>query len=63
MDGLLDELKDLVVGCYIGQNFCGAARYADDSILLCPISSGLRKKVLRCARNMPNYMMCCLMDQ
>ena len=44
MDGMLDELKDLVVGCYIGQHLCGAARYADDSILLCPTSSGLRKK-------------------
>ena len=22
MDGLLDELKDLGIGCYIGQHFC-----------------------------------------
>ena len=41
MDGLLDELKDLGIGCYIGQHFCGDAGYADDIILY---SSGLRKK-------------------
>ena len=43
MDGLLDELKYLGIGCYIGQHFCAAAGYADDIILLCPNSSGLRK--------------------
>ena len=48
MDGLLDELKDLGIGCYIGQHFCGAVGYADDIILLCPTSSRL---------------MCCLMGQ
>ena len=25
MDGLLDELKYLGIGCYIGQHYCGAA--------------------------------------
>ena len=41
MDGLLEELKDHGIDCYIGQHFCGAAGYADDIILLCPTSSGL----------------------
>ena len=40
----MDELKDLGIGCFIGQHFCGAAGYPDDIIiLLCPTSSGLRK--------------------
>ena len=47
MDGLLDELKDLSIGCYIGQHFCGAAGYADDIILLCPTSSGLQKIICK----------------
>ena len=38
-NGLLEELKDLGIGCYIGQHFCGAAGYADDIILLCSTSS------------------------
>ena len=38
MDGLLEQLKDLGIGCYIEQHFCGAAGYADDIILLCPTS-------------------------
>ena len=33
MDGLLEELKYLGIGCSIGQHFCGAVGYADDSIL------------------------------
>ena len=50
MDGLLDELKDLGIGCYIGQHFCGAAGYADDIILLCPTSSWLRKIIEVCEK-------------
>ena len=49
MDGLLDELEDFGIGCYIGQHFCGAA-YADDIILLCPTSSGLRKMIEVCEK-------------
>ena len=62
IDGLLDELKYLGIGCYIGQHFCGAAGCVDDIILLCPTSSIMRK-LLRCVGNMPNYMICCLMGQ
>ena len=39
MDGLLDELTDLGIICFIGQHFCRAAGYADDIILLCINSS------------------------
>ena len=62
MDGLLDELKDLGIVCYIGQHFCGAAGCSYNIILLCPTSSGLQN-LLRCVRNMPNYHVCCLMRQ
>ena len=48
MDGLLDELKDFGIGCYIGQHFCVAAGYADDIVLLCPTSSGLRTIIEVC---------------
>ena len=50
MDGLLEQLKDLGIGCYIGQHFCGAAGYAYDIILLCPTSSGLRKTIEVCEK-------------
>ena len=51
MDGLLDKLKDFGIVCYIGQNFCRAAGYADDIILiLCPTSSGLRKNIVVCEK-------------
>ena len=46
--GCLDELKDLGIGCYIEQYFCEAAGYADDIILLCPTSAGLRKIIEIC---------------
>ena len=62
MDGLLDELTDLGIGCFIGQHFCGAAGYADDIILLYPTSSGLQK-IIEVCKNMPNYMKCCLLGQ
>ena len=48
MDVLLDELKDVGISCYIGQHFCGATRYADDIILLCSTSSGLRQMIEVC---------------
>ncbi len=50
MDGLLHELKNLGIGCQLGQYFCGAVGYADDIILLCPTLSGLRKMVNVCER-------------
>ena len=50
MDGLLDELKDLGIGFYIGQHLCGAAGYADYITLLCPTRSGLRKLIEVCEK-------------
>ena len=50
MDGLLDELKDLGIGCYIGQHFCGAAGYAYDIILLSPTSFRLYKMIEVCVK-------------
>ena len=42
MDVLLLRLKQSKVGCYIGNNFCGALGYADDVALLCPSLSSLK---------------------
>ena len=39
MDGLLNKLKEQGIGCYMGQQFCGAAGYADDMILFLMLSS------------------------
>ena len=50
VDGLLELLKNLGIGCFIRQYFCGAAGYADDIILLCPTSSGLRKIIEVCEK-------------
>ena len=50
MDGLLGELKDIYIGHYIGQHFCGAAGYAYYIILLCPTSSGFQKIIEVCEK-------------
>ena len=41
MNILLNKLKEYQIGCYIGNKFCGALRYADDVALLCPSLSSL----------------------
>ena len=40
--GTLSPLLLFGIGCFFGQHLCGAAGYADDIILLCPTSSGLK---------------------
>ena len=55
MDGLLDELNYLGIGCYIGKHFCGAAGYSDDIILLCSTSSGLEKMIEVCEKYAKRY--------
>ena len=37
IDNLLERLRPVGVGCYIGKTFHGAFGYADDLILLTPI--------------------------
>jgi hypothetical protein len=48
IDGLLCNLRDSGVGCYIGDIFIGALAYADDISLLSPTPSGMRKLLLIC---------------
>ena len=36
IDDLLQRLKGLGVGCYIGDKFLGAAGFADDIVLIAP---------------------------
>ena len=46
----VDELKDMGIECCIGQQYCGAAEYADDIILLCRTSYGLRIMITVCEK-------------
>ena len=50
IDALLNVLESHGMGCCIGQKLCGAAGYADDIILLCPTSSGLRQMIDICEK-------------
>ena len=34
------------VGCYIGSVFCGALKYADDTLLIAPTLRAVRKLLL-----------------
>ena len=43
MDELLQKLRDLGVGCHIGDIFFGAAGFADDIILISPSRSGMQQ--------------------
>lgn len=48
IEGLLYELQKEGIGCYIGDNYCGAVAYADDITLLCPSIRGMRKMLNIC---------------
>jgi hypothetical protein len=48
MDILLERLRDLGIGCHIGQRFVGALSYADDLTLLAPSLRGLREMLKIC---------------
>jgi hypothetical protein len=48
IDGLLCNLRDRGVGCYIGDIFIGALAYTDDISLLSPTPSGMRKLLSIC---------------
>ncbi len=41
MHGLLRQLKDSVVGCYMDNHFVGAIAYTEDIILICPTKKSL----------------------
>ena len=51
MDDLLQSLRDLGVGCHLGDIFVGAAGFADDIILLVPSRSAM-KSMLGVVRGM-----------
>ena len=50
MDELLQQLRELGVGCYIGGVFYGAAMYADDLVLLAPCRSALQEMLSVCEK-------------
>ncbi len=43
IDGMLFQLKESGIGCYIGDVYCGGLGYADDLTLLVPTIKGLKK--------------------
>ena len=50
MDGLLERLKALGVGCHVGSSFIGALSYADDLTLLSPCIVSLKSMLSECEK-------------
>ena len=48
IDGLLHELQEAKIGCYVGSIYTGCVSYADDIILLAPNLAALRHMVTIC---------------
>ena len=48
MDELLQDLRNLGVGCHIGDVFMGAAGFADDVILLAPSRVAMQMMLTVC---------------
>ena len=48
MDDMLVKLSRCGVGCFIGAQFVGALAYADDTVLLAPSPSAMRKLLAIC---------------
>ncbi len=49
IDKLIRHLQKSGIGCFIGQEYDGCQRYADDFVLLCPSVKGLQRMVDLCA--------------
>ena len=54
-DNLLETLRKLGYGCYIGNVFSGALAYADDLVLLSPSLYGLRSMIKVCEKYAQDY--------
>ena len=48
MDEILEKLRNLGVGCYVGDVFMGAMGYADDLVLLAPTRTGMQMMLKAC---------------
>ena len=48
LDGLLVQLRNAGIGCYIGNFFVGALAYADDLALLAPSANAMRTLLKIC---------------
>ena len=48
MDGLIQELQESGVGCYVGRKFCGIVSYADDIMLLAPSQRAMKRMLTIC---------------
>ena len=45
IDGLLNELKNSIVACHLGEVYAGAFGYADDIKLLAPSVAALKSMI------------------
>ena len=50
IDDLLKKLRELGVGCYIGEQFLGAAGFADDIVLLAPSRGAMEIMLATCEK-------------
>ena len=50
IDDLLGKLRQLGVGCHIGDKFLGAAGFADDIVLLAPSRGAMEIMLATCER-------------
>ena len=48
MDEILVTLRNLGVGCYVGEVFMGAMGYADDLVLLAPTRTAMQMMLKAC---------------
>ena len=48
VDDLLIALSQAGVGCFIGSTFVGALAYADDTVIMAPTASAMRKLPATC---------------
>ena len=48
MDEILEKLRNLGVGCYVGEVFMGAMGYADDLVLLAPSRTAMQMMLQAC---------------
>ena len=50
MDDLLQQLRELGVGCHIGDIFLGASGFADDIVLISPSRTAMKKMLAVCQK-------------
>ena len=55
IDGMLEELKESRVGCFMGHEYLGCVSYADDLVLLAPNITALKNMIHICENYADEY--------